>query len=237
MKFKKNNLRNLKTTFITFVCFILIASGLFLFVCEYVIRPTLKEYSISLAQNNIEKIINESVNELLNEYKISYSDIAIITRDQALNVSSIEIDVLKINLLKSGISKSIQNKLSSFNEFSLKIPVGTFTTNKYLLGRGPKVTFKMQLSVWASTDYESKFYEAGINQTLHQIIINVDCKAHIIMPPYNTNCDVSTSFIAAQSVIVGKVPESYTSVFEGEPSDITDAIFDYADSVSYSVND
>lgn len=234
MKIKNNKLRNLKQKVVVILLLLLVFTVFFLYYCEHILRPVLTEYAQNKAQIYMENVINESVNDLMDRYSYSYSDIANITRDDSLKVSSIEINSNKINSLKSAVGNSIYAKLKSFDDFLIEIPIGTLTSSKYLLGRGPKVSFKMQLSAFTSTDFESIFYDAGINQTLHQIIINVNCKAYIIMPPYNTNCDVSTSFIAAQSVIVGTVPESYTSVFEGEPSDITDAIFDYADSVSYS---
>ncbi len=234
MRFDKNKSRNLKRSILIWLIVLIVVIGFFFYFSECILRPVLNEYSINQAKIYTQKIINEAVNELFGSSSYEYSDIAVITRDVNSQVSSIEIDTIKINALKSSISNAVYNKLNAFNEFSIKIPIGTLTSNKYLIGRGPKITFKMQLSAFANADFESKFFDAGINQTLHQILINVDCKTYIIMPPYNTNCDVSTSFIAAQSVIVGTVPEAYTSVFEGEPSDITDAIFDYADSVSYS---
>lgn len=234
MRFEKSKVRYLKRNLVVLLILLIISLVLFFYFCECILRPILIEYSKNEAKIYTQNIINNAVNDLFNNYSYEYSDIAIITKDDNLNVSSIEIDTIKINALKSSISNEVYNKLKSFDEFLIKIPIGTLTTNKYLIGRGPKITFKVQLSAFANADFESKFYDAGINQTLHQILININCKTYIIMPPYNTTCEVSNSFIAAQSVIVGTVPDAYTSVFEGEPSDITDAIFDYADSVSYS---
>lgn len=66
-------------------------------------------------------------------------------------------------------------------------------------------------SVGSSTAYLSnEFSSAGINQTRHQIILNVDVYVSILLPGFSTATKVSNAFTVAETVLVGTVPDSYT---------------------------
>ena len=62
----------------------------------------------------------------------------------------------------------------------------------------------------SEANFSSKFVSAGINQTKHQIILTVDVYVSILLPGFTTATKVSNSFIVAETVIIGSVPESYT---------------------------
>ena len=100
MHFKKNKLRGLKVRLLWIVCILLVFAVLFLWFCESALRPILKEYSVNRAQVYVTNIVNEAVYSLLSDHLVNYSNIAVVTRDDAKKVSSIEIDATKINFLK-----------------------------------------------------------------------------------------------------------------------------------------
>jgi hypothetical protein len=86
-----------------------------------------------------------------------------------------------------------------------------------LAGRGPLITVKMQ-SVGSSTArLVNRFTSAGINQTKHQILLNVDVYVSILLPGFTTATKVSNSFTVAETVIVGSVPDSYTYFDSDDP--------------------
>lgn len=58
----------------------------------------------------------------------------------------------------------------------------------------------------------------GINQTLHRLYLQVDCKVNILTP-YNTiEQNISNQVIIAENIIVGKVPNTYYNLegFNGQ---------------------
>lgn len=81
-------------------------------------------------------------------------------------------------------------------------------------------------SVGSSTAYlENQFVSAGINQTKHQILLDVDVSVAILLPGFNTATQVSNSFTVAETVIVGTVPGTYT--YFSNSSDQADDARDY----------
>ena len=111
----------------------------------------------------------------------------------------------------------------------MSIPFGNFFNNEYLTGFGPDLNFKIQMANTASLKFKSAFEESGINNTLHQIIITVDIPANIIITGGSDTFSVKTNVLAAQTVIVGQTPDSFTNVTENPGDDIADDIFNFAD--------
>ena len=68
------------------------------------------------------------------------------------------------------------------------------------------------------TDLKSEFTEAGINQTLHKIYLQVICEV-IILTPFDTIEEkITNQVLLAEAVIVGPTPDTYYN-FEGLTAD------------------
>ena len=68
------------------------------------------------------------------------------------------------------------------------------------------------------TDLRSEFKEAGINQTLHRIYLEVKCNV-TILTPYETITETITSqVLLTEGVIIGDIPDTYYNL-EGLNSD------------------
>ena len=195
------------------------------------IRKTVAEYAEEQATTLLFNAANEAVGECLAESEITYKDIVHLSTNENGDISSLEIDVVKINQLKSAVSSRIAAKTTEEERYTLAVPMGTLFGNEYTLSVGPQIKFRMQMVSTVITDYESNFYAAGINQVLHQIIIKIKINGFVIIPWYKTPFNLDTSIIAAQTVLVGVTPDAYTNVIEnynrGEDGLVGD-IFDYS---------
>ncbi len=195
----------------------------------FYVKPFVFTYAKSRAESVMLNGCDRAVLGVLRENDISYDSIARVCRDSEGNVTDVQIDTKQINILKSAVSSGIHKTVSAGEFQDLYIPIGTLLGNEYTTGFGPRVHFKTQLTETARVNFASRFESAGINQTLHQIIIKVDIDINVLMIGFSESFSVSTSFIAAQTVIVGKVPDSFTNVEEHPGDDIADEIFNYAD--------
>lgn len=195
--------------------------------CFISVKPFVFTYAKSVAETIILNAANEAVLNVLAQNEITYSDISNISRDNAGQITGIEIDIEKVNLLKSALSNEIAGIVASRNKYDLNIPVGTLFGNEYTTGYGPKIKFKMQLTETAILDFESRFEAAGINNVLHQIIIKIDVNTSVLMMGCTDEFSVSTTALAAQTVISGAVPDSFTNVIEQPNNDLADEIFNF----------
>jgi len=221
---KNQNFSVAKRWFIALLCLTLILA-----CCFISVKPFVFTYAKSEAETIILNATNEAVLNILDENDISYSDISNVSRDADGIITGIEIDIEKINRLKSQISNELSKIVSDNDKYDLYIPMGTLFGSEYTTGYGPKIRFKMQLTETAILDFESKFTQAGINNVLHQIIIKIDVKSSVLMMGATDGFGVSTTALAAQTVIAGTVPDSFTNVIEYPENDLADEVFNFGD--------
>ena len=132
-----------------------------------------------------------------------------ITRDDTGNVIYISTNSLQINLLARQLVKSAQEKLENLGAKGINIPLGTFTGMPIFVGRGPNINIKLLPIGSISCKFNSEFINAGINQTNHKIYLTVTSKVSVILPTANQTVQTTTQIMIAESIIVGKIPDTY----------------------------
>lgn len=202
---------------------------------------SVRKIILTTARNNASvisfNIANKVIGEQMDKGDFTYNDIVRLTKNEQQNITALEIDIVKINKLKSAISSEISTAVEKVPEHTVAIPIGTLFGNEYTLGFGPKIKFRMQMSANVVTEFESKFYSAGINQVLHQIVIHIKIGGSFVLPWNHAGYSSETSIIAAQTVLVGLTPEAYTNVLENygmeaDESRTVDDIFDFGANIN-----
>lgn len=59
------------------------------------------------------------------------------------------------------------------------------------------------------TDLRSEFKEAGINQTLHRIYLEVKCNVNILTPYDTITETIYNQVLLVEGVIIGNIPDAY----------------------------
>ena len=95
----------------------------------------------------------------------------------------------------------------------------------------PKLSYTIHITTTVASNFKSNFLRAGINQVLHQIILTVSLECDLGMTDSETEQIITTDFIIAQTVIVGAVPDAFTSVVHATDEMMED-IFDFGAQVS-----
>lgn len=203
----------------------LCAAGLSVFLLR--VQPVVTAYAESVAQTAMLNAANGAVLEILEENGIAYNDIVVLSKDGEGLVTALEIDIVKINTLKSAISSRLSAGLDKTEFYEVKIPLGSFFSNAYTNALGPRLTFKMQLTATAEVDFSHEFKAEGINQALHIIMINMQIGGSFVTTGQKSSVTAKTAAIAAQTVIVGAVPDAFTQVIENEGDATAGLINDY----------
>ncbi len=208
----RSNTKIIAASWISLILIVLITIGIFLFRLE----PLITDFAISNAKSDLLNTANKSVISVLENSNVTYDNLSHINRDKNNKITGIEVDTKNINLLKSKISVLIDKEILKKEIYIVKIPLGTLISNEYFGGFGPKIKFYSQLSNGCRVDFKSSFTSTGINQTRHRIIINVTLSGVILILNKHSNFSVSTSYIAAETIIVGTVPKTYASLADGK---------------------
>ena len=190
-------------------------------------RPAIKSVAAYQAEQMCTRVINNAVTEVLAESGLTYDNLIHIERDSAGKISAVQADIVAMNNLKAQISSSVAEIISERSMGEVNIPIGTFTDMDFLTGRGPRVAFKIQYANALTSTIKNNFIAAGINQTRHQIMLEIKAKVFALVPGYRTSTEVTTNFLLAETIIVGDVPDAFTNVEESAGSELSGIINDY----------
>ncbi len=153
------------------------------------------------------EIVNKQASKILKG--INYEDLVKIEKDKAQNIKLLKLNTVKINMLASEIAYNVQQELYKTENNQIKIPIGSITGLKYLVGFGPKINISIYPVGSVTTKFNSEFNSAGINQTIHRIYLDVSCKVTIVTPYDKIESEITNQVLMTELVIVGNIPETY----------------------------
>lgn len=190
------------------LAFILLCISL---IVDLRLRPIIKTVASNKAQTISIHAINEAVLQELDESNTKCSDLVLIEKADDGRIVALTTNSRVINQLKSKISVAIQDRLSQSEINRASIPLGTLLGAEILSGWGPSIPLKISISGSVVTEFTSSFCDAGINQTKHQIYLNIHTKISALIPGYPSDTNVDTNIEIAETIIVGSVPNVYAT--------------------------
>lgn len=171
------------------------------------IEPIIDAQCSTMAKSIATKVSNEQATIVMSNYQ--YEDLMKVTKDEEGNVKFVSANMITINQIISDIPILIQDELEKAENNKFNIKLGSFIGSRILAGRGPDVEIKMSLTGNIETDLKSEFSEAGINQTLHRIYLELKCYVTILTPFHSIEEEIVNQVLLAEGVIIGNIPSTY----------------------------
>ncbi|MVB12997.1 Sporulation protein YunB [Caprobacter fermentans] len=179
----------------------------FILIFNSQIRPVIESITANEAKIKSVNTINNAVMEELNRDNISYDDLITVQRGSDGQVLAITTNMMKMNELKAKIIENIQDKLNNDTYSTVWVPLGTLIGGDFFHGKGPKIALKASLSGNVTAEFNSELTSAGINQTKHQIYLDINTSIYSFLPGFDATTDVKTNILVAETVVVGSVPQ------------------------------
>ncbi len=190
---------------IIFICLLTIATLIYF-------QRNVTRVLISISEATIRSIttvaVNDAIYYTLND-AIRYEDLIQIERDADGNVTSITTDSLKINRIARDTAYLSQENLTKMSAEGIMVPIGALTGVEALAGFGKKINIKIIPISNVECRFVTKFLQAGINQTLHSLYLEIVSDISIILPSKSTNLASTIEVLICESVITGKIPDTY----------------------------
>lgn len=196
-------------------------------------RPVILQHSTNLVQYTATRAINDAVQDKIYKNRAEYESLVVLERDNESRVTALKTDTISINRIKTEIVNTLYDKVNTLESTSLNIPIGTLLAPDYFGGMGPKLHIGMSGLGLADAEFISAFTQAGINQTRHNIILEVHAKVNVLTLFGHCTTTITSRFNVTDTVIVGTVPEQYTYIDDTEQS-LLGKINDYAESNSHT---
>ena len=123
-------------------------------------------------------------------------------------ISAIVTDTARVNILSAELLNAIV-EASDRGDLDLSIPFGNLLGVSFFLGRGPAVPIKITMLTSSRVDFRNVLTDAGINQTKHQLLLEVCVDADVLLPWEIRSTQIVTEVLIAETIIVGRVPQTY----------------------------
>jgi len=173
-----------------------------------IINPIIKNYSKAKINALTEQAVNLAVSNVINT-TLNYDSIVNVSYSQTGEISYVSANQFVVNSITREVVKNAQFQMLTIGEDGIKIPIGTFTGFSFFVGRGPNVKLQMLPIGIISSNFKSEFTSVGINNTLHQLFLEITAKVELTMPFKNIEINTTSSVLLCEGIILGKVPEVY----------------------------
>ena len=181
---------------------------LFLACAAAYLRTVSTEIAVSDASDIVASRINNAIAELMREGDYGGEYFVSFEKGQSGEVTAISCHMSRINALSAQILERVTDAAENYTAV-VRIPIGNLTGVSVLMGRGPKIPIDIITLTSSRVGFSNSLVTAGINQTKHQVTLEVTVDIDVLVPWGSRSAQVKTEVLIADTVIVGQVPDTY----------------------------
>jgi len=168
--------------------------------------PMMTEVAIHEAYELVTTAINDAIAALLLDGSMSYASLIHLEKDASGSITALTTDMARINMLQATITNDVIARIGDLDGTSMRIPLGNILGSSILSGRGPGIGFRVVMLGNPSATFSNEFVSAGINQTMHQIMLEIAIQVNVLVPGHVSQETITMQMLIAETVIVGDVP-------------------------------
>ena len=185
------------------------------YLCLTLVRnmdPLVRDMAVSGAKNAAAAAMQKAVAARMSAGELT--DLVRLVRDGEGQVTAAVTDVRRVNELQAALAGDVIAALSAPAAADLGVPLGNLLPSPFLSGLGPRVPIRILSVTEVEVKMASRFSAAGINQTLHRLLLALSARVRVLIPTGTVTAVVYADVPVSETVIVGRVPDSYM-YFEG----------------------
>lgn len=215
--FKRSKSKRKKYGFRFIVVGIILLTSFFLLDSQ--LYPIVNQMAGYQAKEYATTVVNQAVSKQLEEDPESFENLSKMERLEDGTISSIQANIPNLTQIQTNVIHTITQILSEIGTAQVNIPLGNLTGMLIFSGKGPNISIQLLPQGTVHTQLTSQFEDAGINQTIHRIVLTVKIEMLALFPCYSSEVNASIDYILSENIIVGKVPQYYTQIIgESEQS-------------------
>ena len=193
---------------------LLVIGAVCLVLLERRMHAVRDELAAFTAKNQAAGAILNGVEETIRQAQLYYADIVTITRDAEGNITSLETDTARLNTVSNAVNRNVDAHINTIKSYPVRFPLSSLSGDEFLSGIGPDVTFYVTLTGTTSTTFANTFDAAGMNQTRHRIVLEIEVSAYVIFGGSVTRHTVRNEVCIAENIIVGITPDAVAQLAE-----------------------
>ncbi len=160
-------------------------------------------------KNATSDLLNDAIDRQIDAGDIHYDRMVYFEKDLDGRITALKTNMSEVNRLKTSVLNRINNDVLSMDTSQLGVPLGSLILPEFLSGKGPDIPVKILAIRNSEASFDSNFTQAGINQTLHQIIMELSVDVTVLVLGETNSFTVVSHVVVAETIIVGHVPNTF----------------------------
>lgn len=190
--------------------FVFLALGLALFgLLRGQYRDVIRDLAVTQVKNVTSDLTNDAIAKQIADGKIEYDRIVYFEKDLDGRITALKTNMTEVNRLKTDILNIINSEILALDSSDIGVPLGSLFLPELFSGRGLAIPVHILAIRNADANFVSHFTQAGINQTLHQVLMEVSIDVSVLVLGETAAFTMTSEVVVAETVIVGTVPDTY----------------------------
>ena len=189
------------------ICLVVFTVLLLLFREKY--NDVITNLAETQIKNTTSDLINDAIAKQIANGNIQYDRIVFFEKDLDGRITALKTNMSEVNRLKTDVLNIINDDILALDTTDIGIPLGSLFLPELLSGQGPAIPVRILSIRNSDATFTSQFNQAGINQTIHQLIMVVSVDVAVLVLGQTNSFTVSSEVVVAETVIVGEVPDTF----------------------------
>lgn len=172
-------------------------------------REVIRELAETQVKNTTSDLTNDAIAKQIADGVIQYDRIVYFEKDLDGRITALKTNMSEINRLKTDILNIINDEILSLDTSDIGIPLGSLFLPELFSGKGPAIPVHILSIRNSDATFVSDFTQAGINQTLHQLTMEVSVDVAVLVLGETGSFSLTSEVVVAETVIVGQVPSTF----------------------------
>lgn len=186
---------------------IILLMAFLLFRSKY--QVAIRDLAETQVKNTTSDLINDAIDKQIEGGNIQYDRIVYFEKDLNGRITALKTNMSEVNRLKTAILNLINDEILALDTSDLGVPIGSLVFPEFLSGRGPSIPVQILSIRNSDGSFQSNFSEAGINQTLHQLTMQISVDITVLVLGRTNSFTISSQVVVAETIIVGQVPDTF----------------------------
>ena len=191
------------------ICLILTLLGAVYMLLRGQFHDVVRALARTQVTNVTSDLINDAIDNQIEQGNIAYDRMVYFEKDLDGKITALKTNMGLVNRLKTDILNLINDEILALDTDHIGIPMGSLILPEILGGKGPQIPVRILTIRNSEASFHSNFSEAGINQTMHQLIMVVYVDVAVLVLGQTESFTVESQVVVAETVIVGAVPDTF----------------------------
>ena len=196
-------------SFFRLVAFLLAAVLILFLMLRSRYRDVIRELAQTQVKNTTSDLTNDAIAKQIADGVIQYDRIVYFEKDLNGRITALKTNMSEVNRLKTDILNIINDEILALDTSDIGVPMGSLFLPEFLSGKGPVIPVHILSIRNSDAVFASDFSQAGINQTLHKLTMEVSVDVAVLVLAQTTSFTVTSEVVVAETVIVGEVPQTF----------------------------